>query len=1008
MSRLSDSAQYLLAITLLVLTTAACLLIGFANGGILLTALLGAVLLSLLALAAMMWRWQHIGNALVYRALIGFASTVAVAVVGWPAAAQTVINTVWPHLVARFSLLPQSPPVYSTVDVWPVLLFAGGFSLLVLRTLRPLDITHKTTEAIEREFPEPSFRERLQTFAGLLKDDLEARDRETNWSHAFFTPIEAEVELYGSDQKQVTDLLTALRNFRKGTAYLVIGDPGAGKSVSLRFLCRDLLKEVPRTCCVPIYVNLREWKPPTSWRDNNLPEISEVIADLHAFVVRDIAGRLDVFGREFTRKYFDRLLRAGRLFLVLDSFDEIGVLLDAEDRSPLVRLFSDAIWRFLHGIHKGRGILASRPFRRPTEEFRASARLEIRALSDARIRDFVWRRLLSDQRSTIDRLFQERPDLIAAARNPFTCALLLDYIEQHQANATPFPQTRAELYEFYTKQRITSALQYVSIRSSAEELWAVCQVLGTTMLGSATLEMARSRASALIHDEPEQKLLLLRDARLLRLGAGADGNVSFVHRRFAEYFAAVAVLKGGSFEFESIPTDSRWRDTLVIYAELCDATIAASIASRCWDEIRPFLLNPDVGTEASHRAIHSLRFIIDAFSQRREACHSFLAEFAGILETGLLKSRDLLFCKLAVEAAGVLRPQNIARILVAALEHKSDWVRDTAFRGCQGFTGKDERLQHAIIAHLFRLSFGYFVTFGREVRYSVSLSPEFRRARIIADVLFLEAWTIAIIALIGAVLAPLFKLSVLEVSPIHPIRLGGSVLIFLAMLEMTSRSSPFRVSWFAGNDVPRHALPIVCVMTFAILAPLVPLIALVVHEPAEKLLLVVSSVLVFGVLTLSSTVVRLCMDRYWRRGLLQWSAWKRLLRALKAVVPLMLGTAALGLGIYGLHQILHPIIVWIVVWIVIVLGVSPYLLEHFLDRRRLKRIRVMQSITREELASEFCLFRTAWGREEYVRKLKDADVQAIGAWPASRAPNADDKASTLLAQLEERWLGLDR
>jgi predicted NACHT family NTPase len=41
---------------------------------------------------------------------------------------------------------------------------------------------------------------------------------------------------------------------------LILGDPGAGKSTSLRKLAKELLKELPATRRIPIYVNLKEWK----------------------------------------------------------------------------------------------------------------------------------------------------------------------------------------------------------------------------------------------------------------------------------------------------------------------------------------------------------------------------------------------------------------------------------------------------------------------------------------------------------------------------------------------------------------------------------------------------------------------------------------------------------------------------------------------------------------------------------------------------------------------------
>jgi len=62
-----------------------------------------------------------------------------------------------------------------------------------------------------------------------------------------------------AQKKRIVDLQRALRGDRATHAFLVLGDPGAGKSVALRKLARDMLDEVGRTGRVPIYINLREW-----------------------------------------------------------------------------------------------------------------------------------------------------------------------------------------------------------------------------------------------------------------------------------------------------------------------------------------------------------------------------------------------------------------------------------------------------------------------------------------------------------------------------------------------------------------------------------------------------------------------------------------------------------------------------------------------------------------------------------------------------------------------------
>ena len=48
-------------------------------------------------------------------------------------------------------------------------------------------------------------------------------------------------------------------------------------------------------------------------------------------------------------------------------------------------------------------------------------------------------------------------------------------------------------------------------------------------------------------------------------------------------------------------------------------------------------------------------------------------------------------------------------------------------------------------------------------------------------------------------------------------------------------------------------------------------------------------------------------------------------------------------------------------------------------------------------------------RLKFVRAIQTQGIIATGSWTDGTIPNVDnDEASTLLAQLEEKWLGLDR
>src|SRR4029077_10044513 len=94
---------------------------------------------------------------------------------------------------------------------------------------------------------------------------------------------------------------------------------------------------------------------------------------------------------------------------------------------------------------------------------------------------------------------------------------------------------------------------------------------------------------------------------------------SFVHRRFNEYFFVQHLLTtGGVTELDAIPLDSKWRDALVLYAEVCAEPEARRIASYCWNEMKVARLDASSQTEDYLRHVHCLRYLNDAFHGRVE------------------------------------------------------------------------------------------------------------------------------------------------------------------------------------------------------------------------------------------------------------------------------------------------------------------------------------------------------------------------------------------------------
>jgi hypothetical protein len=334
-------------------------------------------IVAILQITKGVWTPEGGGKSKIGLASLGVAVLVVVSNSQWKPFVESLLEPLFEKYPTLKDKLPSDAPSIA------VLVFLTLTIIIVNYFARDKTAMKEHTTPIDKEFPEKNYQALLRLFCGALLDDLNRIDRESNWSAAQFVPLDADVEVQSGSKrlKKVTDLLSAIRSNRRSRVFLVLGDPGSGKSVALRKLCRNLLEEVEKTGKVPVYINLREWEARDSWKEDNPPTVLE----LYNFVLENLKSRGDVFTNEFLDKYFKKMFENGRLFIVLDSFDEIPSVLDVDEKSWLIDKLSDIIYRFLAGAHESRGILASRVFRRPTNKFDARTILEIRPFTETKI-----------------------------------------------------------------------------------------------------------------------------------------------------------------------------------------------------------------------------------------------------------------------------------------------------------------------------------------------------------------------------------------------------------------------------------------------------------------------------------------------------------------------------------------------------------------------------------------------------------------------------------------------
>jgi hypothetical protein len=912
----------------------------------------------------------------------------------------------------------------STEPSSTVLVFVAIIVLIVNYFMAEKTIGGDHPVPIKKDFPEPSFQMKLKSFCSALRQHLETTDRQANWSPDYYTELEAEVEIVPlngiSGKKKIINLQSALRSDNKTQAFLILGEPGGGKSVALRKLARDMLAEVERTGRIPLYINLREWLPSkgrsnSAWTEQNPPHIQE----LENFVIENIKSRGDVFTEDFVDNYFRDLWQNGRLFFIFDSFDEIPELLDVSEESWLIENLSELLSRFISSNINARGVLASRMFRRPTQEFLAQKILDIRPMSEDRIRLALARYPAFTQKLQTE-LFRDRHDLITIARNPFLMALLGEWVNINRV----LPRSQAELYTNYLNSRLSKAR--VKIDKCNLTIDKVLE--SATQIANFVFESPSYGLEApvsVLEDELTitnaiEVIDILSYARIARVTTGDAISFAFVHRRFLEYLVTTKFLATPEdLPLDHIPTDSRGRDAMVLYAQLCDDVSAEKLAVLCWEEICKHFENP----EKRLRAIHCLRFLTDAFRSRQTAVGSFADELALFIDRHVNKFDNLIQAKLCLEATGLLKDTAALPILQEAMSRPNLWLRETAFRACRHLPKLSAELQQLIDAYITNMPAYQFWHNRRTLIFSLSLSDALKKTHKIAlwRKRNLVASVIGII--IGAALTPrLCITSLLGLTGIVVIdhianpnfndrtsglqdKIGALTIfklttnyffrayqhvfglsLFIAVLASQSKQLEFLIS---KNDA--HAFS---------------------KDYADSLILT----------TLAFTAAFLCFDWLWMgflkrlfKRLLGLSSAKRIKTVsvgIIAVLVFLLLSAGVTWLIEQIPSWLKDIFILITTMLIVACGgiLGIFTISLYLKNwKKYKNIVITSRMERKEIAEAILSLEISHLRLALVRKLAENKTVVIGEWPANfELSMSGDISITELAKLEERWLKLDR
>ncbi|WP_353483098.1 NACHT domain-containing protein, partial [Haliscomenobacter sp.] len=641
LNSIKTKEQLLLSV---LITSLLAFIVGYIIGGWKIGGALSAICLLILLVAKNIW-FSDKSNFLLRLSVVNIAVVVVGLTNSW-------LQPILLNLAKRF--LPDlSIPDLNTSPV--LYLFVLILVFIVFYFTQDRTVLGKEKETIIEIIQEPDFKDRFKMVCESLADDIRRVDKDTNWRGQYYTPLEAEVEFQDLNRRKkkiVKDLLAALKE-TKERLILVLGDPGAGKSVALRKLCLGLLtsKEVLKSYKIPIYINLKEWNSDREWTEDTPPTVDEI----KGFVLENLKNR-DIVTRDFFEDHFDKMYENGNLFFVFDSFDEIPAILGTSHDSLLIDEVSYVFTKFLKGARqpKAQGIIASREFRKPSDSFQSTLSLLIRPLSETNIIS-IFNRYGKINNEKVKELFRERPDLSNHARNPFTAALISEYIYRNQGS---LPENLFLVYDSYVAGILNTScrekMQRYKLQSDDIKNFMID--FGKVLFENSSLEIPINELrKQLSRHNFEEIVEILKFSRLCREGQGIDRVLSFSHRRFCEFFSVCNLLKEEKLNDKlmlDIPTDSLWRDTLVLYCMVAPRDKAIKIADFCWQII------DKSGSLLDQKSIHALRFLVDAFRGRKECIENFNKNLTKYILKNINK-KNIFTTKFAVEALSLLDQDKI-------------------------------------------------------------------------------------------------------------------------------------------------------------------------------------------------------------------------------------------------------------------------------------------------------------------------------------------------------------
>jgi DNA polymerase III delta prime subunit len=827
------------------------------------------------------------------------------------------------------------------------------------------------------------FFRRRQFFCQALDLYIKRVDTETQWNDSYFSPLEADViiEERNKMKKKHYNLMKALKHFPHKSSFLLLGDPGSGKSTILRKLAKDLLKEVEKTNKIPLYINLKEWTIA------NKPAEEIGMNDLKTFIRDNLSHGLDeMFTSEFIDDYFEALYIGGFFYFILDSFDETPLLIDESEASHLTDKVSGLLGRLCALNPNTKVILSSRFFRRPTYSYNAEVFMEIRPFNEKSMRICFDRFTNNEQLSA--KLFSEHRELIGTVKNPFYASLLSLYYK----NKHDFPTKEIELYGEFINSRLDKCEQFFGLlnknQCSNEEIVKYSKIIANAIFRNDQFGIGIPRAILVSeYGIPEHVIEILEKSKLIRIGGGENMLISFSHRRFNEYFVACSFTRADIEDFiGSIPTDSKWRDTLILYAQLCSDEDADYIAEKCCEYFRIMKYSDeDITIKAS--SIQPLRFLTQAFSSQPER----IAKHRKIifeLVAQMLNQQNVLYQKVALRTLPLLDNNMIRHIINKVLHQGIVWVQIDAIQNCTYLDSIDSDTYYHIISFFSSMPTFQFFLNMKYFYYYFKLSKVYRSVRYFCIARFTD---------FALQLSMFFIIASVSFYNEEYLRTAVYLIIYLLLSVCLSNLNYWYVIKF--DTYPNYANQEISLICFTFISLRIG----IQFYPKSLLLLFLVIVAIF---ILCKTDIYILVMLFKRKiieyGNRSRTKSRRLITNIIIMVPIFMLTTLSIMDIVNLNIILIPLVALSL--LIILVFITKFISDLLKDRRRFLVLEFFDEMDRESIEKSLYSLKTNHYKYKVLSELDLRNTRVTGKWKNDTYPRLSyGRLQELLTRLEAKW-----